>query len=72
MMNIPPKGISEQSVVQLVREAMKEELEKRQAQETKDVDPGAPDMGMTIDLSHRSIEKFPDEAVDIIKVESKR
>lgn len=60
-------------VIALAREAMKNALEenKNQAAEASAVS-NALKPGVTIDLSHRSIQRFPDEVVDIIKNELER
>lgn len=60
--------ISAGQFVALAREAMKEALEENQkkAAETKGVSNELKP-GVTIDLSHKQIQRFPDEVVDIIK-----
>lgn len=65
--------ISAAQFVTLAREAMKNALEENQtkAAEAKSVsDELKP--GVTIDLSHKQIQRFPDEVVDIIKNELER
>jgi hypothetical protein len=58
-------------VVVLAREAMRAALEENQ---TKTVDANGMELrtGVTIDLSHKRIQTFPDEVVDIIKTELER
>lgn len=65
--------ISAGQVVALAREAMKVALEENQtkAAETSGVSNELKP-GVTIDLSHKNIQKFPDEVVDIIKNELER
>ena len=68
--NIP---ISAGQVVALAREAMKVALEENQTKAAEasgvsnELKPG-----VTIDLSHKQIQKFPEEVVDIIKNELER
>ena len=65
--------ISAGQVVALAREAMRNALDehKTQAAEASDVsDEMKP--GVTVDLSHKQIQKFPEEVVDIIKNELER
>lgn len=65
--------ISASQVVQLAKEAMKIALEENQTKAAEasgvsnELKPG-----VTIDLSHKNIQKFPDEVVDIIKTELER
>jgi hypothetical protein len=65
--------ISAGQVVALAREAMKVALEENQTKAAEasgvsnELKPG-----VTIDLSHKNIQKFPDEVVDIIKNELER
>lgn len=65
--------ISAAQVVQLAKEAMKNALEENQTKAAEasgvsnELKPG-----VTIDLSHKNIQKFPDEVVDIIKTELER
>lgn len=65
--------ISAGQFVTLAKEAMKNALEENQ---TKAAEASAVSTelkpGVTIDLSHRRIEQFPDEVVDIIKNELER
>lgn len=60
-------------VIALAREAMKNALEENQ---TKAAEASAVSNelkpGVTIDLSHKNIHRFPDEVVDIIKNELER
>ena len=68
-----PVPISTSQVITLAREAMKNALDehKTQAAEASDVrDEMKP--GVTVDLSHKQIQKFPEEVVDIIKNELER
>lgn len=65
--------LSSAQVVSLAREAMKNALEENQtkaAQASGVINELKP--GVTIDLSHKNIQKFPDEVVDIIKTELER
>ena len=66
-------GISASEVVALAREAMRNALEENQtkAAETSGVSNELKP-GVTIDLSHKNIQKFPEEVVDIIKNELER
>jgi hypothetical protein len=65
--------LSAAQVVALAREAMKNALEENQTKAAEasgvsnELKPG-----VTIDLSHKNIQKFPDEVVDIIKTELER
>jgi hypothetical protein len=65
--------ISAAQVVQLAREAMKNAVEENRTKAAEasgvsnELKPG-----VTIDLSHMKIQKFPDEVVDIIKTELER
>lgn len=63
--------ISAGQVVALAREAMRNALGENQTQTTdgKGMDVRT---GVTIDLSHKRIQTFPDEVVDIIKNELER
>jgi hypothetical protein len=60
-------------VVALAREAMKNALDENQTKAAEasgvsnELKPG-----VTIDLSHKQIQKFPEEVVDIIKNELER
>ncbi|KAI9734763.1 MAG: RAM signaling network component [Claussenomyces sp. TS43310] len=65
--------ISAGQVIALAREAMHNALEENQkkAAETSGVSNELKP-GVTIDLSNKNIHKFPDEVVDIIKVELER
>jgi hypothetical protein len=60
-------------VVALAQEAMKNALEENQTKAAEasgvsnELKPG-----VTIDLSHKQIQKFPEEVVDIIKNELER
>ncbi|TAQ91407.1 hypothetical protein B7494_g255 [Chlorociboria aeruginascens] len=64
---------SDGQVLALAREAMKVALEENQtkAAEASGVSNGLKP-GVTIDLSHKQIQRFPDEVVDIIKHELER
>jgi hypothetical protein len=66
-------GISASEVVALAKEAMRNALEENQtkAAETSGVSNELKP-GVTIDLSHKQIQKFPEEVVDIIKNELER
>ncbi|RDW60823.1 hypothetical protein BP6252_12206 [Coleophoma cylindrospora] len=66
-------SISAEKVVSLARDAMKVALEENQskAAETSGVSNELKP-GVTIDLSHKNIHKFPEEVVDIIKNELER
>ena len=68
-----PIPISAEKFVALAREAMKNALEenKTKAAEASGVSNELKP-GVTIDLSHKNIQKFPDEVVDIIKNELER
>ena len=59
---------SEAQVIALAREAMKAAIDenKNKAEEASGVSNELKP-GVTIDLSHKQIQKFPDEVVDIIK-----
>lgn len=65
--------ISAGQVVALAQEAMKNALDENQTKAAEasgvsnELKPG-----VTIDLSHKQIQKFPDEVVDIIKNELER
>jgi hypothetical protein len=65
--------ISAGQVIALAREAMKMALEENQtkAAETSGVSNDLKP-GVTIDLSHKQIQRFPEEVVDIIKNELER
>jgi len=65
--------ISAGQVVLLAREAMKNALDENQkkAAEASGVSNELKP-GVTIDLSHKQIQKFPEEVVDIIKNELER
>lgn len=65
--------ISVEKVVSLARDAMKVALDENQnkAAEASGVSNELKP-GMTIDLSHKNIQKFPEEVVDIIKNELER
>lgn len=69
----PQLPINANQVIALAREAMKNALEenKNQAAEASAVS-NTLKPGVTIDLSHRGIQRFPDEVVDIIKNELER
>ena len=60
-------------VVALAREAMQNALEENQTKSgatagiTNELKPG-----ITIDMSHKNIQRFPEEVVDIIKSELER
>jgi hypothetical protein len=65
--------ISAGQVVALARDAMKAALEEQQRSVTES--NGVSDElkpGVTIDLSHKNIQRFPEEVVDIIKNELER
>lgn len=55
----------------LAREAMRNALDENQTK-TADVNGVELRTGVTIDLSHKRIQTFPDEVVDIIKTELER
>ena len=55
----------------LAREAMRKALDENQTK-TTDVNGVEVRTGVTIDLSHKKIQTFPDEVVDIIKNELER
>lgn len=65
--------ISAGQVVALAREAMKAALEENEAKAaeaggiSEELKPG-----VTIDLSHKQIQRFPEEVIDIIKNELER
>jgi hypothetical protein len=65
--------ISAGQVIALAREAMKNALDENQTKAAEasgvsnELKPG-----VTIDLSHKNIQKFPEEVVDIIKTELER
>lgn len=65
--------ISAAQVVSLAKEAMRNALEENQTKAggttgmTNELKPG-----ITIDMSHKNIQRFPDEVVDIIKTELER
>ncbi len=65
--------ISSGQVVALAREAMKNALDENQSKAAEasgvstELKPG-----VTIDLSHKNIQRFPEEVVDIIKNELER
>lgn len=65
--------LSGSQVVALVQEAMKHALEENQTKAAEasgvsnELKPG-----VTIDLSHKQIQKFPEEVVDIIKNDLER
>lgn len=59
------------NVVALAREAMKNALEENQSK-SDDANGVELKPGVTIDLSHKNIQKFPEEVVDIIKNELER
>lgn len=65
--------ISTSQVITMAKEAMKTALEENQ---TKAAEASAVSdtlkPGVTIDLSHRGIQRFPEEVVDIIKSELER
>jgi len=63
--------ISAAQVVTLAREAMKNALDENKA-ESADANGVELKPGVTIDLSHKQIQKFPEEVVDIIKNELER
>lgn len=66
-------SISEAQVILLAEKAMKnalDEHEKEAAQNAKAEGLTVP--GVTIDLSHKQIQVFPEEVVDIIKKELER
>lgn len=58
-------------VVALVREAMKAAVDDNQTK-TADANGAELKAGITIDLSYRNIQTFPEEVVDIIKTELER
>jgi hypothetical protein len=66
-------SISTAEVITLAHEAMKNALDENQTKAAEasgvsnDLKPG-----VTIDLSHKNIQKFPEEVVDIIKSELER
>lgn len=68
-----PTPIFANQVVALAREAMKLALEENQTKAAEasgvsnELKPG-----VTIDLSHKQIQRFPEEVVDIIKTELER
>lgn len=66
-------AISANQVVALAREAMKAAIEENQnkAAEASGVSTELKP-GVTIDLSHKQIQRFPEEVVDIIKNELER
>jgi hypothetical protein len=65
--------ISASQVVALARDAMKNALEENQSKAgetsgmSNELKPG-----VTIDLSHKNIQRFPEEVIDIIKTELER
>jgi hypothetical protein len=67
----PPLSTAE--VVALAREAMRDALEENKTKAgavtgmSSELKPG-----ITIDMSHKNIKKFPEEVVDIIKTELER
>ncbi len=65
--------ITASQVIDLAKEAMKNALEEN---ETKAAEASGVSNelkpGVTIDLSHKNIQNFPDEVVDIIKNELER
>jgi hypothetical protein len=69
----PDGPLSENQVVALVQEAMKHALEENRTKAAEasgvsnDLKPG-----VTIDLSHKQIQTFPEEVVDIIKNDLER
>jgi hypothetical protein len=65
--------ITASQVIDLAKEAMKNALEENEtkAAEASGVSNGLKP-GVTIDLSHKNIQNFPDEVVDIIKNELER
>lgn len=72
--NVTAQGpISSSQVVVLAREALKHAIEENQTKAAEasgvsnDLKPR-----VTIDLSHKNIQKFPEEVVDIIKGEIER
>lgn len=68
------KPLSAAEVIELAREAMKvavEEHEKK-SQDPEVIQQGLTVPGVTIDLSHKMIQIFPEEVVDIIKKELER
>ncbi|KAH8821176.1 RAM signaling pathway protein-domain-containing protein [Xylogone sp. PMI_703] len=70
MSMLPP--ISSAEVVELARQALKIALEEN---ESKVADGGvSSDLkpGVTIDLSHKNIQRFPEEVIDVIKNEIER
>lgn len=69
----PGGSISGSQVVALVQDAMKHALEENhtKAAEASGVSSELKP-GVTIDLSHMQIQKFPDEVVDIIKNDLER
>lgn len=64
--------ISAGQVVVLAREAMRNALGENQTQTTDGKGMDMRTGGVTIDLSHKRIQTFPDEVVDIIKNELER
>ena len=67
------RPLSENQVVALVQEAMKHALEENQTKAAEasgvsnELKPG-----VTIDLSHKQIQTFPEEVIDIIKNDLER
>lgn len=65
--------ISGSQVIELAQEAMKNALEENRTKAAEAVGVSNElKPGVTIDLSHKNIQKFPDEVVDIIKSELER
>jgi hypothetical protein len=68
-----PNPTSTAQVVALAKEAMQNALEEHQTKSggtagiTNELKPG-----ITIDMSHKNIQRFPEEVVDIIKSELER
>jgi hypothetical protein len=61
-------------VISLTREAMRNALEGEKSQAVDAAAAGAAGLkpGITIDLSRKSIQKLPEEVVDIVKTELER
>jgi hypothetical protein len=69
----PPRGLSNNEVVGLAKEAI--EVAREEALRTAD-NLGAPrelqQPGLTIDLGHKGILSLPDEVIEVIKDEIER
>jgi tagatose-1,6-bisphosphate aldolase non-catalytic subunit AgaZ/GatZ len=69
----PGGSISGSQVVALVQDAMKHALEENHTKAAEASGVGSElKPGVTIDLSHMQIQKFPEEVVDIIKNDLER